>query len=202
MVAVSIAGAGCNPDINTQGINTTMTTKNEQPATLPRPPLKIPMPLDKAGYKVDVTFEVPPLPRGEAYLSNLIGLRVLFTPGTGKVPDVLEERSVTVRLFLYRIEDDKEIRIPLFNRAKRSSPNAPPRQGEVSEISKGEAIASLYYAEHHDTQHDVSTLVLALAGAKKAVTPGLYRFQVETLENIPALRGVTSFFVYEELLKR
>jgi len=202
MIAMSAGGAGCSPEVNGQDTNVAATVKDEQPMQLPRPPLKIPMPLDKAGHKVNVTFEVPTLPVGETYLSNLIGLRVLFTPGIDKMPDVLEEHSITVRLFLYRIEDDKEVRIPLFNRTRRPSPDAPPRQGEVFEIHEGEAIASLYYAEHHNAQHDASTLVLALAGAKKAVTPGIYRFQVETLENRPALRGVTSFFVYEELLKR
>jgi len=204
MVAVSIAGAGCNPDINTQGADTTMTTKNEQPVTLPRPPLKIPMPLDKAGYKVDVTFEVPPLPRGITYLSNLIGLRVLFTTGSSNVRIALEEHPVKMRISLYRIEDGKEVKIPLLDRKIVSGFGEYPYRYKLFEIPEGKATASRYYTEHSGAPQgtpNASTIVLNLAGAGTAVIPGIYRFQVETLEDIPALSGVTSFFVYEDLPK-
>jgi len=182
-----------------------MTENNEQPVTLPRPPLKIPMPLDKAGYKVDVTFEVPPLPHGQKYLLNLIGLRVMFAPGTGEVADALEEHPVNVRILLHRIESDREVRIPLFSRKMISGFGEYPYRFEIFELPEGKATAKLSYSQHSDAPRgtpDASALVLNLAGAKTAVTPGVYRFQVETLEDIPELSGVTSFFVYEEPLKR
>ncbi|WP_156468861.1 hypothetical protein [Cephaloticoccus capnophilus] len=205
MVAASVAGAGYSPGINAQGANMIMTVNNEQSVTLPRPPLKIPMPLDKAGYKVDVTFEVPPLPRRMTYLSHLIGLRILFTTGDLNLLRALEAHPVEVRLSLHRIEDGREVRIPLRDRKRVSGFGEYPRRYEIFEIPEGKATASLYYAEHFGAPQGTpngSTMVMNLAGAGTAVTPGVYRFQVETLEDIPALSGFTSFFVYEKYLKR
>jgi len=206
MVAASVAGAGYSPEINAQGANMTMTANNEQSVTLPRPPLKIPMPLDKAGYKIDVTFEVPPLPKGKTHFNYFLGLRVLFAPGADKVFDALDEYPVSARISLFRIEGDREIRLPLFNRMRRPGPGQPPRRGEALEIPEGgEVIASLDHAEHSGAPRgtpDASTLVLGFASAIGDGIPGLYRLQAETLENIPALSDVTSFFAYEELPKR
>jgi len=80
--AASVGGAGCGPEVSAQASAIAAAAQDEHPVQLPHPPLKIPLPLDKAGYKVDVTFEVPPLQDGMEYLVNLIGLRVLFMPGT------------------------------------------------------------------------------------------------------------------------
>jgi len=178
---------------------------------LPRPPIKIPMPLDKAGAKVDVTFEVPLLV-GERlfnvnYFSGFIGLRVLFTPGTSDVRIALENHPPAARISLHRIEHDgTEVRIPLFSRTKRPQPGVPPSRGEVFEIPDGaEVIAIRSSAEHSAAPPgtpNASTLVMSFASDKADVTPGVYRLQVETLEDIPALSGVTSFLVYEEYPER
>jgi len=205
MVAASVAGAGYSPETNAQGADMTMTTKNEQPVTLPHPPLKIPMQLDKAGYKVDVTFEVPPLPRGMTSLNYLIGLRVMFAPGTSNVRIALEENPVTVRISLHRIKGGREVRIPLLVRELVSAFGELPHRYGVFEIPEGKATAKLSYSDPSGAPRgtpDASALVLSFAGAGTAIIPGIYRFQVETLEDIPALSGVTSFFVYEEPLKR
>ncbi|MDP2023139.1 MAG: hypothetical protein Q8L16_19850, partial [Hydrogenophaga sp.] len=42
-----------------------------------RAPLKIPMPLDKAGHKVDVTFDVPVPPKVSHSTGYFLGLRML-----------------------------------------------------------------------------------------------------------------------------
>jgi len=206
MVATSVvAGADYSPEINAQGANMTMTANNEQPTKLPHPPLKIPMPLDKAGYKVDVTFEVPPLPKGITSLNYFIGLRVMFAPGTDEVFDALEENPVTARIFLYRIADRKELKIPLFNSKIISDFGEYPYRFEVFEIPEGKATAELTHASHSGAPRgtpDASTLVFSFTAAKDDGTPGVYRLQVETLEDIPALSGITSFLVYEERRKR
>jgi len=205
MVAASVAGAGCSPEINAQGANMTMIANNEQPATLPRPPLKIPMPLDKAGYKIDVTFEVLPLPLGVTASNYFVGLRVMFAPGDGKVFDALENHPVTAKISMHRIEDGQEVKIPLFNSRRISGVSEFPRRFEVFEIPEGKATAKLSYADHSGAPQgtpDASALVLSFAAAKDDGAPGLYRLQVEILEDIPELSGVTSFFVYEERLKR
>jgi len=205
MVAASVGGAGYSSEVNSQGVNVTATVKDERPVQLPRPPLKIPMPLDKAGYKIDVTFEVPHSSNGMTYLDNLIGLRVLFTPGVSDVRIALENHPVKVRIALYRIENSKEVSIPLLNRKLISGFGEHPRRYEVRELPEGKATASRSYTEHSGAPRgtpDASTIVMSFAGAGTAVTPGIYRFQIETSEDIPELRGVTSFFVYEEPLKR
>jgi len=204
MIAMSAGGAGCSPEVNGQDTNVAATVKDERPMPLPGPPLKIPMPLDKAGYKVDVTFEVPSslLLKGVTNLSHyFIGLRVLFAPGTDEVFDALEEHPVTVQMFLHRIEEGKEVKIPLFDSKVVSGFGEYPKRYEVFEIPEGKATAEIAYSDHSDAPRgtpDASALVMVLTSAGRNTIPGVYRFQVETLEDIPALSGVTSFFVYEE----
>jgi len=111
---------------------------------------------------------------------------------------------LTILISLHRIEDGREVRIPLFDSKMVSDFGEYPDRYETFEIPEGVAMASGYYADHSGVPQGTpngSTMVLNLAGAGTAVTPGVYRFQVETLEDIPALSGFTSFFVYEEYLK-
>jgi len=205
--AATVGVSGGTSAVNGQGSDVVVTAEDEQPIALPRPPIKIPMPLDKAGAKVDVTFEVPPLVGerlfGVNYFSGFIGLRVLFTPGTNEVFQTLEEHPPAARISLHRIEDDgTEVRIPLFSRTKRPPPGVPPSRGDVFEIPVGgEAIAILSRAVHSAAPPGIpndSTFVMGFASGGRNVLPGVYRLQVETLEDIPALSGVTSFLVYEE----
>jgi len=208
MVAASVGGAGYSPEVNSQGVNVTATVKDGQSVQLLRPPLKIPMPLDKAGYTIDVMFEVPSsmLLKGMTYVAHyFIGLQVLYTPGTSDVYDALKAHPVTVRLSLFRLENGKDIRIPLFSRTTRASPGEPPRKGAVSELVNGEAIASHYYTQGSRAPRgtpNAAALGWTFASPDTAITPGIYRFQVETLEDIPALKGIPAFFVYEELHER
>jgi len=187
-------------------MNARMNCFPQAPTPLPRLPLKIPMPLDKAGYMIDVTFVVPPLPEGRTFWSGFVGLRVLFAPGTSEVFDAMNQHPVAARIFLHRIEGGREIPVPLFSRTKRPPPGKPPLlHGDPFELPDGEAIASLDYAQHSGAPRgtpNASTLVWGFASAGQRITPGVYRLQVETLEDIPELSGVTSFLVYEKHLKR
>jgi len=159
------------------------------------------MPLDKAGYKVDVTFEVTTPTEGLSYLEYLIGLRVLFAPGTSEVRIALENHPITTRIFLRRIENGKEIKIPLLDRKLISAFGEYPDRYEVREIPEDRATARMSYADHSGAPRGTpNASALVLSGT--AVTPGVYRFQVETLEDIPDLEDVKAFFVYEEPLKR
>jgi len=204
MITMSAGGVGCGPEVNGQDTSVAATVKNEQPMQLSRPPLKIPMPLDKAGYKVDVTFEVPSslLLKGATNLSHyFIGLRVLFAPGTSNVRIALEEHPVTVRMSLYRIVEGKEVKIPLFDSKVVSGFGEYPKRYEVFEIPEGKATAEIAYSDHSGAPRgtpDASALVLDFPSPDNVITPGVYRIQVETLKDIPALTGVKAFFVYEE----
>jgi len=204
-LAATAGAAGCSPAINEQGVSMTVLTQDGQSAELPRAPLKIPMPLDKAGARVDVTFEVPPPPKGWYAWSYFIGLRVPFTPGTSTVREALQAHPVAARMFLWRIKDGEEVRIPLFSRAKRPAPGQPLRIFDPVELFDGEAVALISAAEHTDDPPgtpDASTLVMSLASGKGDGYPGVYRLQFELLEDIPELSGMTSFLVYEETRQR
>jgi len=203
--AASVGGAGCSPEVSGQPPDMVTAAQNESPTSLPRPPLKIPMPLDKAGYKVDVMFEVPPLPEGVTDSNCFVGLRVMFAPGTDEVFDALENHPVTVRILMFRLENGKEVKIPLFNSKRVSRVDEFPRRFEVFEIPDGKATAKMAYADHSGAPKgtpDASAIVLGFAAARDDSTPGMYRLQVETLEDIPDLSGITSFLVYEERMKR
>jgi len=194
--------AGCGSEPNSQGADMIATANDGQPIPLPQPPIKIPMPLDKAGAKVDITFEVPDTPKRQFFPSYFVGLRIPFSPPASEVVDIVREYPISVRIFLYRIEDGKEVPIPLFSRTKRPPPGEPPRRaGAAFELPDGEAIAAIYYARHTNNPPgtlNASTLVLSFASGRVTGIPGVYRLQVETLEDIPALAGITSFLVYEE----
>jgi len=205
--AATAGVAGCGPEVSSQGVDAAAAATDEQHAELPRPPIKIPMPLDKAGAKVDVTFEVPPPPKGRWRWSYFVGLRVLFAPGTSDVQLALEKHPIPVRIFLSRIEKDgEEVPIPLFSSTKRRPAVGPLYPGdEVLELPDGEAFATLDYVQHSGaplSTPDASALVLSFASGHVDGRAGVYRLRVETLEDIPALSGITSFLVYEENPKR
>jgi len=204
--AVTAGAAGCGSGTTTQGADMIATTQDERPVPLPQPPIKIPMPLDKAGAKVDITFEVPPLSKGQQFFSSyFVGLQIPFSPPDSEVVQIVQDHPISARIFLYRIEDGEEIPIPLFSRTKRPPPGKPPLRGDESfELPDGEAIAAIYYARHTNAPPgtpNASTLVLSFASGRVDGMPGVYRLRAETLEDIPELDGITSFLVYEEHLR-
>jgi len=201
-VAAAVGVAGCGSETNSQGADMIATANDERPVPLPQPPIKIPMPLDRAGAKVDITFEVPPLSKGQQFFSSyFVGLRIPFSPPDSEVVQIVQDHPISARIFLYRIEDGEEIPVPLFSRTKRPPPGKPPLRGSESfELPGGEAIAAIHAARHTNAPHgtpNASTLVLSFASGRVDGIPGMYRLQVETLEDIPELSGITSFLVYE-----
>jgi len=202
-LAATAGVAGCGTEVKCQGGDMAAMATDERPAPLPCAPLKIPLPLDKAGARVDVTFEVPPPPKGRYAWNYFVGLRVLFTPGTSDVRIALENHPISARIFLYRIEKNgEEIPIPLFSSTKRRPAVGPLYLGDQAvELPDGVAFAAEAYTQFSGAPRgtpNASTIVLRLASAKIDGWPGVYRLQVETLEDIPALSSVTSFLVYEE----
>lgn len=175
-----------------------------QASALPQAPLKIPMPLDKAGHKVDVTFEVPPLPKGERYRSYFVGLRMLFTPGIGDTRiDVIDQNPVAARLLMHRIEGGKEVPVPLGIRKNVAKPNDFPEY-KTFLIADNTASVARYYSDYSGAPPgtpDASTYVMIFA-APQVDSSGVYRLRLETLLDIPQLKGVKGFFVYEEVPKR
>jgi len=196
-IAATAGVAGHGPETNVHEADMGATAKDQRPVLLPRPPIKIPMALDKAGTKVDVTFEIPPLSKGEKFFSSyFVGLRVLSTPGTSDVRIALENHPVSARIFLSRIEDGEEVMLAPFSRVNPEAPHAE----DTLAPPENEVIASRYYTQLSGAPPgtpDASTIVLSFGSARAAGIPGVYRLQVETLKDIPELSGITSFLVYE-----
>ena len=96
----------------------------------PQAPIKLPIPLDKAGYKVDMTFWYirPKPPR-----SLFIGLNIPFTAGDGTRIELVDAHPVKARVTLHRVEESgAETKVIL---------RAPVRVSAITEPTKYEWIA-------------------------------------------------------------
>lgn len=162
-----------------------------------RAPLKIPMPLDKAGYKVDVTFDVPPPPKVSHSTGYFLGLRVLFAPAMGQVQHI-DAHPVSVRVTLHRLQDGIEIPVKIWNRVDVAKGYEPSRFESFS-LKDDIAVSRRAFTEYSGAPPgtpDASTYVLEFGGPGEQ-GPGRYRLRLETLKDIPQLKGFKAFLAYE-----
>lgn len=165
-------------------------------------PLKIPMPLDKAGHKIDVTFDIPEPPKGERARGYFLGLRILFAPATGQVP-LLESHPVKVRVTMYRLQSGAERPVE-FVRLERVGSLHGPGQYVPVPIKDDVAVSRGSHTEYSDAPPrtpDASTRVLEFAAPRDS-SAGRYRLRVETLDDLPALAGFKAFLAFEQGPKR
>jgi len=207
-MAINLKSIGCAAVLAAASVSGCDRAEMDKHASqYPRPPIKIPLPLDKAGGKVDITFEIPPSTNGNrSSPSYFVGMRVLFTPGTSDVRRALEKHPISARIFLYRIENGKEIQVPLRSSNIRHLPPVGPLSNDNAiELPDGVAFATSSHVQHTSDPigtPNASTFVLRFASARTSNWPGVYRLQFEMLEDIPELSGLTSFFVYETRRRR
>lgn len=165
-------------------------------------PLKIPMPLDKAGHKINVIFDIPEPPKGERARGYFLGLRILFAPATGQVP-LLESHPVRVRVAMYRLQLGSERPVEFVRLERVGSLHGPgqyvpvPIKDNVAD-SRG---SHTEYSEAPPRTPDASTRVLEFAAPRDS-SAGRYRLRVETLDDLPALAGFKAFLVFEQGSKR
>lgn len=162
-------------------------------------PLKIPMPLDKAGHKIDVTFDVPPPPKVSHSTGYFLGLRMLFAPADpdGKIATI-DANPVFVRVTLHRLQDGKEIPVKIWNRVDVAKGYEPSRFESFS-LKDDIAVSSRAFTEYSGAPPgtpDASTYVLEFGGPGEQ-GPGRYRLRLETLKDIPQLKGFKAFLSYE-----
>jgi hypothetical protein len=166
-------------------------------------PLKIPLLLDKAGQKIDVAFEIPEPPWGERSRGYFIGLRLLFAPaGVDRIP-VIDAHPVAVRVTLHRMEEGEERPVQLV-KLTQVSKGYEPYRSEAIPLKDGLARSEGSYSEFSGAPPgtpDASTYVLEFA-APRGDRPGRYRLKLETLDDIPQLRGFKAFLVFEQAPKR
>lgn len=166
---------------------------------VPVAPLRIPMPLDKAGFKVDVTFDIPPPPKVSHSSGYFLGLRMLFAPAD---PDrkiaTIDAHPVEVRVTLHRLQDGVEIPVRLANRVDVSKGYEPSRFETI--VLKDDIAASrrsfTEYSGAPPGTPDASTYVLEFAGPEKQGA-GRYRLRLETLRDIPQLQSFKAFLAFE-----
>ena len=176
---------------------------SEQPAAephmQPRAPIKLPIPLDKAGYKVDTTFWViPPKPP----YGYFVGLRIPFTAGDGRRIELIDAHPVKARVTLHRMEEGgAETKVVLEAPVKISKPNEP-SQYEMVALPNDEAISSgmesyrLSYKPEDKYQVDGAIYELSFSSAG-TLAQGQYRLQVELLEENPALKDMPAYLVVD-----
>jgi hypothetical protein len=162
-------------------------------------PLKIPMPLDKAGHKIDVTFDVPAPPRVSHSTGYFLGLRVLFAPSDpdGKIATI-DAHPVEVRVTLHRLQGSNEIPLKIWNRVDVAKGYEPSRVESLSH-KVDNAVSSRAFTEYSGAPPgtpDASTYVLEFGGPGEQ-GPGRYRLRLETLKDIPQLKGFKAFLAYE-----
>lgn len=175
----------------------------EGPATgdVLRAPLKIPMPLDKVGHKVDVTFDIPEPPQGERSRGYFLGLRLLFAPTD---PDnriaTIDAYPVSIRVTMHRLEGGVEQPVQFVRLTDVSKPYEQPRRYEAIPLKEDVASTRREFTEYSGAPPgtpDASTKVFGFA-APLVDSPGRYRLRVETLSNIPQARGFKAFLAFEQ----
>lgn len=160
-------------------------------------PLKIPMPLDKAGHKIDVVFDVPPPPKVSHSTGYFLGLRVLFAPAMGQVQHI-DAHPVSVRVTLHRLQDGEEISVKIWNRVNVAKGYEPSRFESFS-LKDDIAVSRGSFTEYSGAPpgtSDASTYVMTFGGPGER-GPGRYRLRLETLKDIPQLKGFKAFLAYE-----
>ena len=187
-----LALAGCSAG-GTGGV----ATQGASEAGVLAAPLRIPMPLDKAGHKIDVTFDVPAPPKVGHSTGYFLGLRVLFAPAMGQV-QLIDAHPVEVRVTLHRLQGGNEIPVKIWNRVDVAKGHEPSRFESFS-LKDDIAVSSGAFSEHSGAQPgtpDASTYVLEFGGPGEQ-GPGRYRLRLETLKDIPQLKGFKAFLAYE-----
>lgn len=166
-----------------------------QPHMQPRAPIKLPIPLDKAGYKVNTTFWViPPKPP----YGYFVGLRIPFTAGDGRRIELIDAHPVKARVTLHRMEEGgAETKVVLKAPVKISKPNEP-SQYEMVALPNDEAKSGRIrsYGSDDKTKIDGATYELSF-GSAGTLAQGQYRLQVELLEENPALKDMPAYLVVD-----
>ena len=161
----------------------------------PHAPIKLPIPLDKAGHKVDTTFWFihPDPPR--AYF---VGLNIPFTAGDGKRIELIDAHPVKARVTLHRIEEGgAETKMTLKMPVDMAKPEEPSRYKWIAlpdDETKSRGTRS--YGSDDKTKIDGAIYELSF-GSAGALPKGQYRLQVELVEDNPALKDLPAYLVVD-----
>ena len=166
-----------------------------EPHMQPQAPIRLPIPLDKAGYKVDTTFWFidPDPPR--AYF---VGLNIPFTAGDGRRIELIDAHPVKAKVTLHRMEEGgAETKMVLKAPVKISKPGEPYKSEWIAlpdDVANSRRMGS--YGTDDKTKIDGATYELRL-GSAGFLPKGQYRLQVELLEDNPALKDMPAYLIFD-----
>jgi hypothetical protein len=160
------------------------------------------MPLDKAGHKIDVTFDIPEPSKRERARGYFLGLRILFAPAIGQV-QLLDAHPVAVRVTMHRLKSGSEQPVE-FVRLERAGSLHGPGQYVPVPIKDDVAVARGMFSEGPGASlgtSDPSTYVMEFAAPRDS-SAGRFRLRVETLKDLPSLKGFKAYLAFEQGPKR
>ena len=170
-----------------------------QPHMQPRAPIKLPIPLDKAGYKVDMTFWViPPKPP----YGYFVGLRIPFTAGDGRRIELIDAHPVKAKVTLHRMEEGgAETKVILKAPVKISKPEEPYKSEWLplpDDEAKSKGMGSYRLSYKPEDKYQVDGVIYELRlGSAGTLAQGQYRLQVELLEDKPALKDMPAYLIVD-----
>ena len=165
----------------------------------PQAPIKLPIPLDKAGYKVDTTFWFihPDPPR--AYF---VGLNIPFTAGDGTRIELMDAHPVKAKVTLHKMEENgAESKMTLETPVNMAKPGEP-RNSEWIALPDNEAktqrTRSYRLSYKPEDKYQVDGVIYELRlGSAGTLAQGQYRLRVELLEDNPALKDLPAYLVVD-----
>ena len=170
-----------------------------EPHMQPLAPIKLPLPLDKAGYKVDTKFWIIPPEPERAYF---VGLNIPFTAGDGSRIELMDAHPVKARVTLHRMEENGAETKMTLKMPVRISPFGEPGKYEWIALpddeakSRGTESRRLSYKPEDKNQVDGAVRELSF-GSAGFLSKGQYHLQVELLEDNPALKDLPAYLVVD-----
>lgn len=166
-----------------------------EPHMQPQAPIKLRIPLDKAGYKVDTKFWIIP---PEPPRSYFVGLNIPFTAGDGRRIELMDAHPVKARVTLHRMEENGAETKMTLKMPVRVSPFGEPGKYEwialPDDVAKSSRTRS--YGTGDKTKIDGATYELSF-GSAGFLQKGQYHLQVELLEDNPALKDLPAYLVVD-----
>ena len=170
-----------------------------EPHMQPQAPIKLPIPLDKAGYKIDTTFWIIPPDPPRSYF---VGLNIPFTAGDGTRIELMDAHPVKAKVTLHRVEESGAETKQVLRMPVRVSAITEPSKYEWIALPDDEAYTRgnrsyrLSYRPEDKYQLDGAIRELEFGFAGK-LPQGQYRLRVELLEDKPALKDMPAYLVLD-----
>ena len=170
-----------------------------EPHMQPQAPIKLPIPLDKAGYKIDTTFWIIP---PEPPYGYFVGLNIPFTAGDGTRIELMDAHPVKAKVTLHRMEENgmktKMVLKAPVNVAKPEEFNKYEWMALSDDVAETRGMGSRRLSYKPEDKYQVDGVIRELSfGSAGTLPQGRYHLQVELLEDKPALKEMPAYLVVD-----